>query len=588
MNDVERELRELLERKAGSVGGVAPRLPEAVRKRGRRRQAGTAAIGAFTVAAVALVSFAGLRSIDRGNVDGRVPANDPWAGYEVFERTATIGNFTITSPSDWYLVNQWPLSRQIAVTGETVSCSGSSEPTPAGGATGGGPQPTSTDCETSSPEPVGPEVLPVLILSNTDLGLTTSPCFNGDVLVGDTDAVMTIALDSEYMAANFGSGDRQQWPVRFDSPPADDRLSCGPGTYVYFASGDIPYVAHVAFGDAVPDDERQTLINAFDGMQVDDAQEVFMEEPKPDDAATYVIAGGTNAAGPWTLELRPQTDPGYVTNVQLELSTSEGSGVLAGGPFTVGEGQAIEQAGGDPVFGAVVVEADSVELRLEEGTPPVPAQLVPLPPSMPFGFDLFFASNPSDVPAEAVALGISADATISPPEESSDGSGVRRVATGVTGGTGWALDYDEGGQLALGGVGDDILFDRIAPHHMASLSRANPMLIGTHDFGSSDQPRYLLYGVTHHDVDQLSIVFGDGEVITFERGALHNPSIHIFGRFPNTSPGVWWAEMPPGPVVAEIVAFDTACEVIARSGLALQPPSPDTPVTAQATCVEGG
>ena len=30
MNDVERDLRELFERKAGSVGGVAPRLPERV------------------------------------------------------------------------------------------------------------------------------------------------------------------------------------------------------------------------------------------------------------------------------------------------------------------------------------------------------------------------------------------------------------------------------------------------------------------------------------------------------------------------------------------------------------------------------
>ena len=52
MNDVEHDLRELFERKASSVGGVAPRLPETVRKRGRRRQLGTAFVGGLTALAV--------------------------------------------------------------------------------------------------------------------------------------------------------------------------------------------------------------------------------------------------------------------------------------------------------------------------------------------------------------------------------------------------------------------------------------------------------------------------------------------------------------------------------------------------------
>ena len=161
---------------------------------------------------------------------------------------------------------------------------------------------------------------------------------------------------------------------------------------MYFASGDIPYIAHFAFGDAVPEDERQTLINAFEGMQVDDAQEIFMDEPKPDDTSAYVIAGGRECRRPWTLELRPQTDPGYITNVQLELNSPRGAG-RCWRAVHGDEERPIEQAGGDPVFGAVVKEAEAVELRLEEGTPPIPAQIVPLPPSMPFDFDLFFASN---------------------------------------------------------------------------------------------------------------------------------------------------------------------------------------------------
>lgn len=429
MNDVERELRELLERKAGSVGGVAPRLPETVRKRGRRRQAGTAAVSAFTVAAVALVSFAGLRAIDRGEVDGRVPADDPWAGYEVFERTATIENFTITSPSDWYLVNQWPLSRQIAVTGATVSCSGSSAPTPAAGATGGGPPPTSTDCETSSPEPVGPEVLPVLSLSNTDLGLTTSPCLSDDDLVGDTDAVMTIAFDSSYFGANFGSGDRQRWPIPFETPSADDRRSCGPGTYVYFASDDLPYVAHFAFGERVQDNERRTLIQAFESMRVKSSPDFNPPPTVQPTSGAYVIAGGENAAGPWSLELRPSTSSGSGANVDLLLVTAEGLGVGMADVTVPGE-RAIEQAGGDPTFGVVTKEADSVVLRQESRLSPIPAQMIPLPPSLPFDFDIFVARNEMDMPAEAVALGADGEELGrtggSPPEEASGTSIVAR------------------------------------------------------------------------------------------------------------------------------------------------------------------
>lgn len=53
------------------------------------------------------------------------------------------------------------------------------------------------------------------------------------------------------------------------------------------------------------------------------------------------------------------------------------------------------------------------------------------------------------------------------------------MATRVAGGTAWALDYEEGRQLLPGGDADTILFDRIDPHHMASLSHGNPLLIGS-------------------------------------------------------------------------------------------------------------
>src|SRR5918995_693177 len=169
MNDVERDLRELLDRKAGSVGTVAPRLPDGVRARSRRRQVGTALVSGVAVVALVVGSVGVLRAVDTEADRQPVPADDLWAGYEVFERTATVHSFTITSPSDWYLVNQWSWARPIA-----------------------------------ADVPQDERVTPILMLSNTDRGLTTSPCFDPAFAVDPDEAVMTIALDSAYFWEHRG------------------------------------------------------------------------------------------------------------------------------------------------------------------------------------------------------------------------------------------------------------------------------------------------------------------------------------------------------------------------------------------------
>lgn len=580
MNDVERELREMLEHKAASVGGVAPRLPESVRTRSRRRQGAVATVGAVTLAAVALVSFAGLRALDLGSNDARVPGSDRSDRYEVFERTATIETVTITSPSDWYLVNQWPLGAGVATsTSAGVSCAIAVGP--------GETEPKTEACEGgsfSSPEPVtAPGSVPLLLLSRTDPGLGASPCLQGNVELANDAAMLEVAIDVRTVQQIEAGGgpNLPSWPVAFDEEAVTDG-PCGPGHYVRFQVGSYPYLAWIGFGPETTDDVRRSLFDIADQMRFEDTR---VARPA-DETPGYVIAAGENAAGPWRLELRPSTGGGPDANVDLHLLSAEGG--AGTGNFTVPDATPIEQAGGDPTFGAVSKEATGVELRLEEGTPPIAATLVPLPPSLAYPFDLFFASNPSDVAPTAVPLGLGAPAPQPSPGAAVEASELRRVATGVSGGTTWALDYEEGRQLALVGDGDDILLDRIAPSQMASLSRANSVLIGTHDFGTTDNQRYLLYGVAHHDVEQLSIVFDDGRVITLERGTLRDRSIRIFGTNPNTSPGVWWVEMPPGPVVARLDAFDASCTEIGNAPVALQPSSADTSITAQAECVQGG
>ena len=94
MNDLEQRLKDVLETDAAKAPRV-PRAPEGLKREVRRRQIGTALIGTVAIVAILGVSLAGLRAIDRA--EGTTPVDDPWAGYQVFERTAQIENFTITS-----------------------------------------------------------------------------------------------------------------------------------------------------------------------------------------------------------------------------------------------------------------------------------------------------------------------------------------------------------------------------------------------------------------------------------------------------------------------------------------------------------
>src|ERR1041384_4765377 len=122
-DDMERRLRELFEDKA-TDSAAASRAPEPVVKRARRRQIGTIAVSVVTVIALAGVSFAGIRTLNGTGERGLMPADiSPYDSgrYPVFERTAVIESLSVTSPSDWYLVNQWPLGSQMA-TQAVVGC----------------------------------------------------------------------------------------------------------------------------------------------------------------------------------------------------------------------------------------------------------------------------------------------------------------------------------------------------------------------------------------------------------------------------------------------------------------------------------
>ena len=351
MNDLERRVTELLEHDASEAPRVtAP--PPRLRRRVRGRQLGTAAVASVTVLAVVLAGFAGIRAIDRSSPDG-TPANDPWAGYTVYERTATIGNVKISSQSDLYLTR---------------------------------------------PAATGGDRRPLLQLTTYDPGLNEPVCGTGvpgevpSLPDGEAAMVLTAVFSRR-------AGVEPAWPIQVDPDMPVTDGPCGPGRYLAFddPSNAVPYEAWIGAGAGATDDHVRELIRSLEAM-------TFVGDGLAGDPerSAYVVAGGENAAGSWRLEVAPSIGGPSAGGVDLQLVTPSGGSVIEG--IAVPD-VPIEQAGGDPVFGAVVKEADRVELRLEEGTPPISAQVVPLPPSMPFDFDLFFASNDADVQATAVAIG---------------------------------------------------------------------------------------------------------------------------------------------------------------------------------------
>ena len=415
-DDMERRLRELFEDKA-TESAAASRPPEPVVKRARRRQVGTIAVSVVTVIALAGVSFAGIRTLNGTGERGLMPADiSPYDSgrYPVFERTAQIESLSVTSPSDWYLVNQWPLGitdrepdlllvhrLARAIPAAVVRCSGSYG---ASGSYGPSGSDGNSIC-TSSPSPeVEIDALPLLQLSNRDLGLTMPACGLGGTppmtMTGD-DAVMEVVIDGQALGGGSLSDtvSRNEALTIDGSGEPDDDL-CGAGYYRKFVAGGIPYVAWASFGPEVTDEDRAVALNALTL-----AERRIHRSERHAIALTGVCARGHRwwAARAQALEprrrqrrprlgerersiRRPGTGDFTVPDVPVEDCCA--------GPSRWRRAADIASEARAPRrfrFGAVTKEATGVELRPSDGSDPVPGTLVPLPPSlMNFPFDLFF------------------------------------------------------------------------------------------------------------------------------------------------------------------------------------------------------
>jgi hypothetical protein len=413
--DIERELRELFRDKAGeapvSTLGTSGAAPQHVLRRGRRHQVGTVLGSAAVALLLAVGSFAALRSVLRD------PDTFRTGDYDVFERTAAIEAFTVTSPSDWFLVNEWPLSMQIA-----VGSAGASGECTAAAPGAGQPSPVCTTSEQSPQVEALPHGLPMFQLSNVDMGLDAVSC-GQDLPAGA--AVLYVGLD--YQRAIFGAEDPSigPWPVGLPEPEAAGG-PCGAGRYAAFSVNGEPFFAWVGFGTGTTDADRSTVLAAYESMTVDDAW-----EPVPPGRMTpaYVIAGGTSeAGGVWRLEVRP-------SDINVDLALVGGAQEPGTGSFTV-PSIPVEWTGTDPIFGAITKAASGVEFRpgtenesYDLGGSPVPGTIVPVPQSLgSFDFDLFFIDPPAgygELGGNVIALGVQMPTDEPPPDASPRGEDVQ-------------------------------------------------------------------------------------------------------------------------------------------------------------------
>ena len=354
MTDVDKELRELLHEKARDAT-IAPSAPRHVVSRSHRRQFGTALFAGITATLVVAASVAGLKWVHAGD------ATSPGGPNDLGERTATIQDFTITAPTGWTLIDWGPSN------------------------------PTAISLTAASPQTPPPASLvyvhpsPVLELANIDPGLDKRAACSADAVVGSTDAILLIVLGSDGTSATPGS-----WPAPIDPNAPPVAGPCGVGSYASFSLSGLPYFAFLGIGNAVGDVDRQTLLDAYAGMQAQTTVPATAALVPPG-AIGYVLAAGVEQGIPWRLELGPPlASPTTAANtpktgcLRVVAGNDHGFGCT---PFS--EATAAGSLGlrgelvVDRIFvdGAVLTDATAVEYQAA-GQDPVAATILEVPDSV--------------------------------------------------------------------------------------------------------------------------------------------------------------------------------------------------------------
>jgi hypothetical protein len=364
---------------------------------------------------------------DKGGTTSR-----PAGTQSVTTRTALIQGFTVTSPSDWTLIDEWPGSRPVATSSNAAgSVCPEANPTPP-------PACTSTRA--------------VLQLSNFDPGLARSLC--GDTVLQSTEAGLYVGL----VGGSTVAADIDSFPSSLDvsSPPADG--PCGSGVYASFTSNGSVYLAFAAFGADVSEADRQQVLDTFNALSP-------VSPGIGDPTVTtpgYVLAAGTTDSGePWVMEVRPsEQESTSRLPLQLSIVHADGKGSEF---FTFGEPTIDQIPNGRSSgvwYGVVPADTTSLEFQSTDGSRATAVELFDIPLSLDVSGSAFAFSVPDGLdgqltgstPTSGFAIGTATAVAPSPVNEpptggSSDpGTTGLQIASGTDLGTSWTLTADPTGK----------------------------------------------------------------------------------------------------------------------------------------------
>jgi Tol biopolymer transport system component len=267
----------------------------------------------------------------------------------VFQRTVTIGGLTITSPSDWILVDYWGLWDSDAVSLDNTA-------------------------------------VPLLELTNFDPGLSAPVC---DSTPGEP---TRFPADGVAILVMVGNGDENV----AESCGGDIQRTLT-GTIGW--GGPVPYRVVLAIGPNTTEGDRANADEIWRSIAWVASLRPYTRGRTP----RYVLDGWQEGAAWRLLEARPLRGGVELSEIDLDPNgAGSGGHVYSDVPSPI----AIE--GGDAGWlGAVTEDAAKVEFYRERGGAPIQGQVLDLPPSLPFAFDAwwFRSALGQTWGGEAVAVG---------------------------------------------------------------------------------------------------------------------------------------------------------------------------------------
>lgn len=325
-----------------------------LRRRVRRRQAVTVLGGITTVALVIAIGVGAILAVRPGT---KIPADDD--GAPRAELTATIEGFTVTVPSDWYVVDYWP---------------------------------------TRVPES---EAFPVFQVTNFDPGLGANLCAGGGGALPPGGLALVVGTLAE---------DGPQEP-------------CGSGHYSYLDVERGNVVVHYVIWSTLTDGaQTESDIETLDAIRAGLAGNSLDGGPRLSGprfgGPRYILAGWP--LGDTTSMLVVKPDGG---GIELRVLGMNADGTYSDGGCGLFGIPALEAPlEGCAFFGVVTTEAVAVEYRPYDSQEILSATILPVPPSLGFNGNVYAflddrfptKDEPGPGPGEIVAVG--ADGSVLGPE----------------------------------------------------------------------------------------------------------------------------------------------------------------------------